>query len=846
MTNKTRTEKRSILQELTRPISPRLISLISLISLMLLIAPSPAAAQDLSSNDSLRLEHMQEVVVSAVRAQKDAPFAVANIKKAELQDHSKTGRELPFLLARTPGIMAWGENGLGTGTTYMRIRGAGDSRINVTLDGVPLNSPEDQCVFWANMNSYASLLGSVQVQRGVGSSTNGDGAFGGTIALSTAAPFLTPRGEVNYSYGSYNTMNYGAQVSTGLLWNQLVIDAAWHQTQTDGFLHGTDGRSGSYYGGITWMPNDRLSIRYKNIGNFERTGQAWNGVTAGNDDSSLMDGMYVGDTGIKTYQDMYDRGLGRYNSLYEQIVYDDVNYDFPKDANGNYLTQRYKMADGSLWARTTDNFWQNRNILSMAWDINEHWTTTASLHYTYGYGYYEEFRPNNKLKKFGLSNFTTADGTTLKRADFIRKKGLEQHTFGVVGSANYKDELWDIIGGLFVQRFTGNHFGHLTYTSNAELTSSLFGSGSRYTYYDSDATKDDQSIYLKAAYHLNSAWNVFGDVQYRHVQYKTDGYNDKFIDNEDGTYSKHFLDINKNYHFFNPKVGVTWHHGGHTAYLSGAISHREPERNNFTDNGKYPAPKAEWVVDIELGYNYVGSRAHAGANLYLMNYKNQLVQTGMQSDIGENLTTNISESYRAGIELTAGYDITRWLNIEANAALSINRIKNFDEVIEDWRDKYGKDPVGNANAMVKYHIDGDGDGYRTIHHDNSTLAFSPLAILNGFINFHWKGIQATWHTNFVSRQYLDNTENKDRSLPAFTTSNINLSYTLPCHRTLGLREVVFGAYLNNIFNKRYAANGWVYSAIDEKDDFTPDNRYYQIGFIPAAGFTAMGSVTLRF
>ena len=229
---------------------------------------STVAAEELTTDDSLRTERIQEIVVTAVRAQDDAPFAVTNIKKAELQEHSRTGRELPFLLAKTPGIMAWGENGLGTGTTYMRIRGAGDSRINVTLDGVPLNSPEDQCVFWANMNSYSALLGSVQVQRGVGTSTNGDGAFGGTIALSMAQPSLKPQGEVNFSYGSYNTMNYGAQASTGLLWNQLVIDGAWHQTQTDGFLHGTDGRSGSYYGGITWMPNTRFTLRYKNIGNY--------------------------------------------------------------------------------------------------------------------------------------------------------------------------------------------------------------------------------------------------------------------------------------------------------------------------------------------------------------------------------------------------------------------------------------------------------------------------------------------------------------------------------------------------------------------------------------------------
>ena len=777
--------------------------------------------------DSLRLAEMQEVVVSGVRAQKDAPFAVAHIKKQELQDHSTTGRELPLLLARTPGIMAWGENGLGTGTTYMRIRGAGDSRINVTLDGVPLNSPEDQCVFWANMNSYASLLGSVQVQRGVGTSTNGDGAFGGTVALQTAAPYLTPRGEASFSYGSYNTMNYGGLLSTGLLWGKLVVDGAWHQTTTDGYLHGTDGRSGSYYGGITFMPNDRLVIRYKNIGNYEHTGQAWNGVTAGDNDLSLMDGTYGAATGIRTYKDMYARGLGKFNSLYEALVYD-ADGNFARDANGNYVTERYRMADGSLWRRTTDNFTQDHNLLSAVWDINDRWKATATAHYTYGYGYYDEFRPQNKLKKFGLENFTADDGSTVKKADFVRQKGLEQHTYGLVANANYKDANWDVITGLSLQRFQGNHFGYVTYTSVAGLSEQILRDG-RYTYYDSDASKDDHSAFVKAAYHLDSEWTIFGDLQYRHVGYRTDGINDKFYE-EDSHYYNQPLDIDKHYHFLNPKAGFSWVLGGHHFYGSEAISHREPERNNFTDNGSYPAPKAEWVFDYELGYHYAGERWHAGANLYYMYFTNQFVQTGMESDIGEKLTTNIGTSYRMGAELTAGVDVTRWLSLEANAALSQNRITDFDEVVEDW-----------------------DLGTRTIHYDHSTLAFSPSAILNGFIDFHAKGFKATWHTNYVSRQFLDNTACKDRSLPAFTTSNLNLHYTLnpfnigrDSQRLLGLREMVFGLSLSNLFNRRYAASGWVYSAICDSYGHPADNRYYQIGFIPAAGFTAMGSLTLRF
>lgn len=780
------------------------------------MATGAAAQNKAALRDSTQVEQLNEVVVKGVRAQKNAPYAITNIKKESLNQFSKTGKELPFLFAQTPGVMAWSENGLGTGTTYMRIRGAGDSRINVTLDGVPLNSPEDQCVFWANMNSYGSLLGSVQIQRGVGTSTNGDGAFGGTVALSSATPLQTPSLELSVSYGSYNTLNAGGKFSTGLLWNHLILDGAYHQTTTDGFIHGTKGRSGSYYGGLTWL-GDNFQIRYKNIGNFETTGQAWNGVTAGNNDLSLMDGTYGAKTGIKTYKDMYEAGLGKYNTLYETMVQADWDA-FQKDANGNYVTERYKMTDGTYWDRTTDNFWQNHNILSAAWEINKHWSTTASLHYTYGYGYYEEFRPQNKLSKFGLS-MKDADGNNIKRTDFVRKKGLTQHTYGLIWNANYKNNQWDIVGGFSLQQFDGNHFGRVTYAANDIVRKAYLANG-EYTYYDSDAHKLDGNAFVKAAYHINDQWDVFGDIQYRHVGYKTDGINDKFY-SEGSKYYNQRLDIDEKYDFLNPKAGFSWNLNGHRVYGSLALSHREPERNNFTDNGSYPAPKAESLMDYELGYTYNGDIFRVGANLYYMDYKDQFVQTGAVSDIGENLTTNIKDSYRMGIELQAGVDPTSWLTIEGNAALSKNKIKDFDEVVEDW-----------------------DNGSQTFHYDNSTLAFSPSTILNGFINFHYKGVQAVWHTNYVSRQYLDNTENKDRSLPGFCVSNVSLNYSLKLKKVM--KEAIFGLNFNNVFNKRYAASGWVYSAIYESGGHGNDNRYYQIGFIPMAGFTMMGNVTLRF
>jgi iron complex outermembrane recepter protein len=782
-----------------------------------LAAMTPAALNAQSQADTTKAEILDEAIVKAVRAQKNAPYAVANVEHKSLQNFAGTGKELPFLFATTPGVLSWSENGLGTGTSYMRIRGAGDSRINVTIDGVPLNSPEDQCVFWANMNSYSAILENVQIQRGVGSSTNGDGAFGGSVALRTKAPSYDPYVELNASYGSYNTYNTGFSMSTGLLGNHFVADAAFHTTGTDGYIHGTAGKSGSWYAGLSWIGRDFI-IRYRNIGNYEHTGQAWNGVTAGTDDLSIMDGTYGKSTGIKTYADMYKVGLGRFNSLYESM-----------DAD-TYETTRHTLNDGSFWPKTTDNFWQDHNILSAAWDINEYWKTSLSLHYTYGYGYYEEFRSANKLSKFGFASFKDSDGNTVKRSDFIRQKGLSQNAAGAVYNVTYNNNGWDVIGGLSAQLFRGNHFGHLTYVSNASvikqypvlsgLNDTDFDNGS-YTYYDSDARKDDYSAFVKASKQLGKHFTVFGDIQYRRVNYYTDGINDKFIEKEDGTYDNQHLNIDENYNFFNPKFGFSYNAGNHRAYASVAMSNREPERNNFTDNGSYPAPEAEHVNDYEFGYQYSGSVFRAGANFYFMDYVNQFVQTGLVSDIGESLTTNIKDSYRAGVELTAGADVAPWLTLEANATLSSNKIKNFDEVVEDW-----------------------DNGSQTIHYDNSTLAFSPSAIVNGFAIFKIKGVQATWHTSFVSRQYLDNTQNKDRSLPAYSLSRVSFDY--PVKLRGFLKEIRLGLDVNNIFNAHVATSGWVYSAICESAGHPDSNRYYQIGFIPTAGTTVLGRLAIRF
>ena len=764
------------------------------------LAAQTATAQN--AIDTVKVQQVAEVVVKGVRATKNAPFAVANINKSELKNFSTSGKELPFLFSRTPGVVAWSDNGTGVGNASIRIRGAAGSRINVTLDGVCLNSPEDQSVFWANMNSYSALMGSAQIQRGVGTSTNGDGAFGGSISLATAAPSLSPTAELTGSYGSFGTYNTGISFSTGLLGKHLIFDGAYHESATQGYVNATDGRAGSYYGGLTWL-GDNFQIRYKNIGNFEKTGQAWNGVMTSDYNTN---GLFPN---IHSYKDLWEAGLGRVNTLVEDVVYDPAGW-----AAGNYQTQRYTLRDGSKWQHTTDNFYQNHNILSAAWTPSAQWSHNLALHYTYGQGYYKELKHQTSLaKKFGLPEDKDY------KDDAIRKKGLTQNAYGLVYNVTFKNDNWDVMAGTNLQRFSCNHWGYLTYIGNQELEQKYFDKNGKYKYYDSDADKNDYSAFIKATYSFLEHWNVFADVQYRHVDYTTDGLNDKFV-KKDGKYVNYVLNIDEKFNFFNPKAGISYTNGAHKAYASVAMSNREPERNNYTDNGGSELPKAEKLIDTEFGYQYTGNNWFAGANFYYMSYDNQLVQTGKLSDIGEPLTTNIKDSYRMGVELSAGWSPLSWLSLQGNAALSQNKIKNWDEEVKSW------DEAGSVHHN---------------HYDKSTLAYSPSAILNGFIDFHYQGFAATWHTNFVSKQYVDNTESDERSLPCYSQSDLQLSFQSDVTKAAGIKNVKLGLDFNNIFNRHYAANGYTWYGW-----YNGGQRYAAMTYMPMAGFNVMGHVTLKF
>ncbi|MCQ2059347.1 MAG: TonB-dependent receptor plug domain-containing protein [Bacteroidaceae bacterium] len=753
------------------------------------------AAQDTAAFSDQELD---QVEIVSLRVPDSAPFAVANIDAPQIKRFAHTGKELPFLLSRTPGIVAWSENGIGQGPVGMRIRGSFSERINVTLDGVALNSPEDQMVYWANLNSYAYIVGGIQVQRGVGSSTNGGGAFGGNIAIDSKPASTVPFFELNGSYGSYNTANYGASFSLGELFNTLIIDGAFHQTQTDGYIHGTSGHSGSYYAGLT-LPFEKLTVTYKNIGNYERMGQAWNGVISGS---------YTSDK--NSYTSLYKSGLGRYNSLYEQLML---------QTDGTYSTVRYQFADGTYWSKTTDNFWQNHNLLSFDFKPTQHLVMKTTLFYTYGYGYYDEFRKDNKLSKFGLWC------NDISRADFVRLKGCQQNDYGIVHRMAYFKDKWSVNGGISLQNFCAQHFGYLTYMSDSKLSEKYMPDGKRYKYYESVGVKGDCNAFAKVNY-MAGNWDLFADLQYRLVYHELDGENDSFIRQNDGTYLPQQLDIVKWFNFFNPKAGFSYTENSQKFFASVAISNREPVRNNYTDNGSYPLPKSEHLTDVEAGYCYTSPAFQAGVDLYYMKYRNQLVQTGQVSNIGEALTTNAKKSYRAGAEFSATFRISDWLSVSGNAALSLNKIKDFDEYVDDW--------------------DNTQTGTRIFHYDNTDMPFSPSVVVNGFADFTFGPVSLMWHTGFVGSQYLDNTHCAQRSLPSYTVSSLNAQYTfIPQHSRL-CKMIVAGFDIDNIFNAHYAANGWVYSAICESEGYSNNNRYYEIGFMPGAGIMFMGHVSLNF
>jgi iron complex outermembrane receptor protein len=741
---------------------------------ILVCAAMMAQAIVAEKRDSVRIVSLDEVVVNALRASHNTPMAVTNVGKAQIQ-RTNVCQDLPYLLGQTPSVTVTSDNGLGIGTTYFRVRGSDNSRVNFTVDGVPINDSEDQSVFWANMNSFAAGLESIQIQRGVGTSTNGAGAFGATVSMKSAASHLSPYVWANGSYGSYNTYKYDVLGGTGLLYNHFTFDARYSQTYTDGFIDRTAGHlrtysfTGTYFG-------DNFLIRYRNFGSGECVQQCWNGVTP---------------------DEMQQYGR-RYNSLGKYT-----------DDNGN-----------TAFRPTTDNYWQNHNYLSFIKDFSSAWKMNLTLHFTHGHGYYDDLKSNASLYKFGLSNFIDASGNKVKKTDLIRNKALKNDFGGGIFNLNYKSNKIDAVFGAAANHFDGDHWGEVTWARNyPDLT---YGKH----YYDSNAKKTDYNFFVKANYQFSTPFSAYVDLQYRGVDYKITGMNDKFYTDADWNNVQQSLNVDRHWNFFNPKAGINYEQGGNRAYASFAVAHREPTRNNYTDNGQFdPAPSAESLRDYELGYVYSARIWNVGVNLYYMDYSDQLVLSGQTSDIGEALTVNVPDSYRMGVELTAAVRPCNWFNWNANLTLSRNKIKNFTETLTT----YDKDWNEISPTVTNY--------------GSTDISFAPKVIANNCFNFIYKNFTASALTNFVGRQYLDNTQSRSRSLDSYTTTSLRLDYTF---RPSFCKELTLGFNVYNLFNAKYESNGGAGGDVEYDESSKSEQKVYWTWLFPQAGTTCMGTVSIKF
>lgn len=730
-----------------------------------------ALAQTSEDTITILMKQLEDIEVSVKRVQQTT-LSTAVMKNEDL-NRDNTGQNLPYLLSTTPGLQVTSDDGLGVGYTYFRVRGTDQSRINMTVNEVQLNDQESQTVFWVNMTDMSSSISQIDVQRGVGTSTSGS-AFGAGLNMQTNFLDTTSHITIGFNGGMYNTFREMVSAHASIA-NRWMINARFSKVNSDGFLYRAKSDLYSFYGDVGWYGN-KTHVILRAFGGAEKTGMAWEGVD------------YNTAYGI----DGADR---RYNPAGE--------YTMPA-ADGSDSTVYYK--------NQTDNYAQQHGQLTINHRFTPQWSLTATLHYTHGGGYYEQYK-KKKYSYWGLSDSGKTYGLYMKH--------LNNHYAGFIVSGKYLSEPLDLQLGVAGNNYYGQHWGILDYL--AKPSAQLLPV--HYEYYRNDANKIDVNTYAKANWRIihkaQEKLAVYGDLQYRYVRYSRNGINDENMED---------LPLTVDYHFFNPKAGLTYQNGGHTLSASFAIANRDPSRNNYKENARWDAatqtwthlPKAETLYDYELGYQYAHARYNIGVNLYFMDYDNQLVLTGEYNDVGAYKTMNVKDSYRMGAELTAAVKITDWFRWEGNMVVSRNKLQNYKQYIDLYDNQNDWNWIGQDSIC-----------------GTVTIAFSPTVTAMSLFTFDYAGFVGTIQTNVVSRQYLDNTMDEHAMLRAFTTTNVNLQYNLPMQKWFsdrrGVPNVKLLCQLNNLFNAKYASNGGA-----EASRFADGSRctwyYAQAGINVHAGF----------
>lgn len=686
--------------------------------------------------------------ISVSAATPKTPVTYWNVKPRDIE-RLNNGEDLPRLLRFTPSLITTSDAGNGVGYTGLRIRGSDASRINVTINGIPLNDSESQGVFWVNTPDLASSADLIQIQRGVGTSTNGAGAFGGTVKVNTLGLDSDANAEVINAYGSFNTWKHTVKASTGKINNRWAFETRLSQITSDGFIDRASSDLKSYYvaGGFD---NGRTSVKGVVFGGRERTYQSWWGTPESRLENDVA-GMeaHAANNFLTEAQTANLLNAGRTYNFYE--------YENQVD---NYNQDHYQVHIGQSLG--------NRLNLKLAG------------HYTWGRGFFEEFQQDQAFSAYGLPPLVV-DGQPLDvSTDVVRRLWLDNDFYGGIGSLTYRAERIRVTLGGGWNRYDGDHFGELTWMEFAN------GTSKDDIWYLSNGVKTDLNIYAKALVNITEKLSGYVDVQQRNVDYETAG-TDANLRN---------IAVTDDHTFFNPKAGLTWDFTRKDkVYASYAVANREPIRADYVDNATDAFPRPENLQDIEFGYQRSTAKYYFGVNGYYMLYQDQLVPTGAINEVGTPLRQNVDESFRRGVELELSWNIMRRLNLWATATYSQNQITEFVEQVPDYtNDEVAFQTIIHRNADIAF-----------------SPEITAAGILNFLaVRTERHDIEVAWQTKYVGDQFLDNTSNAERSIDAFLVNDLRLTYRLK--ETL-FRELNINFLANNVLDQFYSSNGYTYSYI---------------------------------
>ncbi len=579
----------------------------------------------------------EEVIVSATRANEKTPIAYTNIGIEKIRSKN-LGKDIPFLLELTPSLVSTSDAGTGIGYTGFRIRGTDANRTNVTVNGIPLNDAESHSVFWVNMPDFSSSVQNIQIQRGVGTSTNGAAAFGATVNLQTSALNKTPYTEINASVGSFNTWKTAVNVGTGLLKKAFSFDARLSKVASDGYVDRAESDLKSFFVSGAYHNNNTL-CRINIFSGSEKTYQAWNGVPKARLDNNTQAMQLFAEHGLMTEQEL------------EHLL------------NSNSRTYNFY-----TYKNEVDNYQQTHYQLLFSHKLNSFFSMNLNAHYTIGKGYYEQFKQNEDYADYGLQN-PLINGIEIESTDLIRRKWLDNDFYGFTYSLNYQQNKLNATFGGAWNKYEGEHFGRIVST---DIEQDMI---ENYTWYNNKGIKTDYNVFAKANYQITEKLNLWGDMQMRKIDYSIDGIHDDFTD----------LTMETDFTFFNPKIGFSIEISQQqNLFASFAVGNREPSRSQFRDADEGETPHHETLFDYEFGYNFNAHRSMISVNFYYMKYKDQLVLTGEINNVGSAILTNVPNSYRTGIEIVGGIKISDKLSWEANLSVSKNKIEKFTEMVDDW------------------------------------------------------------------------------------------------------------------------------------------------------------------